>query len=624
MSTPTADQHTVPGVDEAKPDSIESPIEEFVVNALEGYRREASDVRKTGLNPRDTKWQENLDLYWGRYDFSKKADWQAKQTLPEVPVFVDRFAAALKGALLASPDGFFAVHDEGDQNRYIADSIKTMMNVFLSNAGRSANGTPLGFSSVFEEQMKLGCMMACSAVVTWKHDRPGGRVAIETVDPRMVWLDHTYRNLYRIRRVELDRHELAAMAKQKDSDGNAIWNLPQIDMLVSHLADVDAQTQRSRMTGTGEGMTAQSNRIPITLDEYIATVLGPDGKVMEERGLYVVANEKFLVRGPEKNPFWHGKDWLVYAPLVTTPLSVYGRSYMEDFGDVAQTFNELTNMILDAVFTSSLKAYALVPEMLLNPEQVNTGISPNKVFLLDGGYRAEDFAKALDLGTLPPESVQFWEALKNELREAANINEVGLGQFAPKGRTSATEIDATQQSSSAMVSSVAETVETRFLDPILDLVWKTGVQNIAPKDKFMAEAVGPTWEGLIANRRELASRNLTLKAHGISTLIRRGSMLKSLLTLLQIISSNEMLLQQFLQIVDMERLVELLFLLSNVPLRSIMMTDQKRLIMETLQPLMQAQQAAGPAGNGAAAGPVGGMVRSMGLMKPGMGGIGAS
>src|SRR5882672_4136565 len=174
-----------------------------IVTALSSYWNEADQNRKSGLNPRDMKWEDNLNLYWNRYDFSKKAAWQAKETMPEVPAYVDRFAAALKQALVASPDGFYSVIDPADQEGDLAVSIKRMLDVWLSKVGRGQMGQLLPFSSVFEEQMKLGALMALSSVVTWKKDIPGGRVAIEPVDPRFVWLDHTYRNLYRIRRTEV-------------------------------------------------------------------------------------------------------------------------------------------------------------------------------------------------------------------------------------------------------------------------------------------------------------------------------------------------------------------------------------------------------------------------------------
>lgn len=567
-----------------------------IVTILNGYKEEARNNRRSGMNPRDAKWDKNLDQYWNRYDMTKKADWQAKQVMPEVPSFVDRFAASLKEALVAAPEGWFTVVDPADEERDVADAVERMTQYWLTRTGRNAGGTPLDFSAVFEEQCKLGALMACSSVVCWKDDVPGGRVAIETVDPRNVWLDHTYRNLYRIRRIELDRHELNKMVRQVDPSGTPIFQTDEIAGLMGALID-EERANRERLTGTGQEV--QSSRNPIILDEYLATVVDNDGNAMEN-GLFVVANDRFLLR-KEKNPFWHGKDWLSYAPLVTVPLSPYGRSYMEDFGQLAETFTELTNMILDAVHTSSLRAFAVVPTMLANPGQIAGGITPNKMFLLEEGYTADDFAKALELGTLPAESLTMWNALKNELREASGINEIGMGQFAPNSRTSATEVMETKQSSSALIRSVAQTIETRYLDPQLDLVWQTGLQHAKPSDKRLAAAAGPElYAALLQNRREFIRRPYTFQARGISTLISRGQILNNLLRILQVVAASEPLLQSFLQQIDVPTLVKQLFALSNVDLKQIQPSEREKLIRAATEPLaaaqQQAQQAPAPGG----------------------------
>lgn len=600
-----------------------------IVNALEGYRLEADQARKGGLNPRDQKWRENLNLYWGRHDFSRKANWQAREVMPEVSSYVDRFAAAMKEALISTPEGFYTVSDPADEENDIADTIKRMTDVWLSRAGRNQMGSLLGFSSVFEEQMKLGALMATSSVVTWKGDVENGRVAVETVDPRFVWLDHTYRNLYRARRIELDRYDLYQMVKAKDAKGKAIFNLPQIEQLIGSLnQDAMIKTELS-----GHGQQVNTGRSPVILDEYIATVLDERGEVLADKSLMVVANQRFLIRGPEKNPFWHGTDWLTFAPLVTTPLSVYGRSYMEDFASVAKTFNELTNMILDAVHTSSLKAYAIVPGMLLNPQQAAEGLSPNKLFLLEEGFRAEDFAKALDLGQLPPESVKVWQAMKSELGEAASINEIGLGQFAPNSRTSATEIDQTQQSSSALIRSIAQTVETRYLDPTLDLVWKTGLQHVSKKDKVLMSAGGDMFQALVSRRRELIERPITFQARGITMMIQKSNMLKTILGLVQVMGQNQLLAQEFMKEIDVGKLVHLLFNLSGVDLSKLQLSQREQMIKSIAQPLQDAQNTATGAAppNGAqqpqqppaqqhgqnASAAMQGLAKSMGILRKG-------
>lgn len=556
------------------------------VTALNSYWREADNNRKSGMNPRDDKWRENLNLYWNRHDFSKKANWQAKETMPEVPAYVDRFAAAMKEALVTIPEGFYTIQDPADEDGDIAQSIKAMTDVWLSRVGRNQMGQLMPFPSVFEEQVKLGALMAMSNVVLWKEDVPGGRVAIETVDPRNVWLDHTFRNLYRIRRVEVDRHDLEEMTKQVDGKGTPIFSPNEMANLVAGISYLE---QQQRMELTGHGQLNNSGRTPVVLDEYVATVVNAQGEKVGDRALFVVANQQYLIRGPEQNPFWHGSDWMVFAPLVTAPLSVYGRTYMEDFGSLARTFTDLTNMILDAVHTSTLKAYALVPGMLLNPEQVTEGLTPNKLFLLEEGYKAEDFAHAIDLGGINPDAVRVWQSLKSELSEAAGMNEIGLGQFAPNARTSATEILETKQSSSALVRSVAQTIETRWLDPNLDLIWKTGIQHASKSDKLLMSAAGEDmYSALLSNRRDLAKRPFTFQARGISTMIQRSNTLKALLQLMQMISGNPQLMQLFFQSISPDKLLKKMFELSNVDLSKLELSQREKLIQQVATPMQQA------------------------------------
>lgn len=321
---PTLDQQGGEGLSAKRTPELSKEADDLtIVNALESYRLEAENNRKSGLNPRDDKWKENLDLYWNRYDWSNKASWQAKEVMPEVPSYVDRFAAALKEALMANPMGFYSVNDPADKESDIAQAIKRMTDIWLTRVGRNQMGQVLDFSSVFEEQMKLGALMACASVTTWKEDVGHGRVAIETVDPRNIWLDHTNRNLYRMRRIELDRHDLVKMVGQKDGAGNPLFNETNISALLSSL-NPDQQSNAEGLTGHGQ--QTSSGRTPVTIDEYIATVVGAQGQLLADRALMVVANNRHLIRGPEANPFWHGNDWLLYAPLVTVPLSVYGRS----------------------------------------------------------------------------------------------------------------------------------------------------------------------------------------------------------------------------------------------------------------------------------------------------------
>ena len=583
-----------------------------IVNTLESYRQEAEAGRREGPNGRDAKWDENLNLYWNRFDFTKKAKWQSKEVLPEVPAFVDRFAAALKEALSATPDSFYTVEDDTDAEGDLAQAIKRATDVWLARVGRSQTGQIIGFSGVFEEQMKLGALMSTCALVTWKEDVKGGRVSVEALDPRSVWFDPTGRNLYRVRRSEIDFHDLKRLVGMKDGEGEPLYRVEEMERLTATIL-AEQQLEREAMTGHGSEIT--SSRKPIVLHEYLATLIGPEGELVADQGLSIVANNKHLIRGPEANPFWHGRDFVVSSPLIPVPLSPYGRSYMEDFGALAKTFNALTNLILDATFTTTMKSFALSPGMLMNPEQVAEGMAPNKIWEVEDGVLPKDFIKEIELGTLDAASIQVWQVLKNELTEGASQNEIGLGQFAPNSRTSATEVAESLQGAGAMVRSIATNVEQLLLNPMLDLIWKTGVQHVGKGDEAIKAAMGKDmFDVLIGKRKELVERNVTFSARGISTLLQKSQRMKTLMFALQVMASSEVLLKEFLGKVDPGKLVDLILDLLDIDIKRLKMGERERMVAEIVQ---RSEQAAAQAGSGSVDGgtaeQVGGVAEQLGV-----------
>lgn len=562
-----------------------------IVSILEGYRQEAEINRKTGDNARDEVWQRNVDLYWNRFDFSKKAEWQAKEVMPEAPMFVDRFAAALREALNQAGT-WYTVEGPGDTEGDVAQIIKKVMDIWLKRCGRNQLGQPMDFSGVFEEQMKLGAMMAASAVVTWKagqEDQPG-YVSVEAVDPRFVWMDHTGRGLYRRRRYEIDKHELVGLANLQDANGENLYDMEEIARLTAMIMEEDRR-ERDRISGHASDIIA-TGRKPVQIDEWLCTLVRPDGEIEASNALCVVANERALIRGPEPNPFAHKRDWLVYCPLITVPLSPYGRSYMENWGGVAKAFIEMTNLILDATFTHAMNAYAMQPDMLEDPTQASEGVHPNVTFMLEPGSDLKQFLTAIELGDLPPEALRIWQALKQELQEGAAFSEIALGQLST-GEKTATEIVESGQGSSALIRSIARTVEVRFLEQILNLVWKTGLEHLEEQDREMQAAIGPeAFQMLLQRRQEFIRWPITFQVHGISGVIDRTQKLRNLMQALQIIGQSDILLQAFLQRFPAEKVMEEILVLLGVDMAKLSPTDRERRVAEMLAAMQQQMQAA--------------------------------
>lgn len=524
--------------------------EDVVIQVLDGYKEEARQGREEGPSPRDEAWRRNWDRYWGRYDHSNKAEWQSVHVMPETPQFVDRWASAMREALTQGGRWYRAVDDTGESDE-LSPHIEKLMELLLGRCSRTVTGHPTDFASFFEDQMKLGALMQCCASVTYKRDSATGRgyVACESVDPRECWFDPKGRGLYRLRSYPMDKYQLKALADQVDAEGKPLYNADVIEAL-QHDLDQEERDERERASGHSEG-DAATPRTQVKIDEWLCTLLDSEGEdtAIARNLLIVVANDDYIIRGPEPNPFWHKRDWIVATPMVTVPFSVYGRSYAEDWADAADAFVELTNLILDGVYTSTMRAFVVNANMLEDPTQIDEGVSPNKLFNLEDGVgSARDFLKEIELGSLPSEALTVWTALKQEMREGAKLNEIALGQVPPKGDITATEVTAVSQSGSAMIRSMARTIEARFLEPVLTLMFQTALQHMDFLDPQVMRELGEDTAMMLETRkREFLSRRFNFRVRGLSSLVDRQMKLRQTLSLLQTIGSNELLLQAFIQ-----------------------------------------------------------------------------
>jgi hypothetical protein len=527
-----------------------------LVTLLQTYRDEGETARKSGWGERDEIWENNLDLYFNRFDFSRKAAWQSKQPMPEGSLYIDRWAAALRSALIV-PGVWYSVETPVPE---LEPAFRKFLGYWLERCGTTPTGYPTSFDRVFEDQAKLAALMSAAAAVTWEPGKPGNigqrdRVRVDTVDPREVFLDPTYRGLYRIRRLEKDYYQLLA-----DARGNPSYNMPEIERLGAARSQ---EEEADREELVGHGTKISSARKPITLDEYLCVILDDEGRdIYGGRQLCIVANGNYLIYGPTPSPYLHGCDWVVFSSAISVPLAVYGKTYVETWGDIARTFVKMTNLIIDAGMMASMNAFALVADALANPEDAKTGVFPNKTFVLAPGTNVDQFIKEIKLGDLPTTAFSVWTALKQEMREGAATNDLDLGQAVPKGDVTATEINAVQAGGTALIQSIAASLETGCVDPILNLVFQTGLQHFSEDDQALHLSMGDEYFQMFVTRREEFIRLApAFRARGISGLLERGQKLKAMLQIVQAMGSSPILQQALLQSIGFGKFVRQLIVL---------------------------------------------------------------
>ena len=97
-----------------------------LLHVLKGYYEEGRSSREGGPNARDETWRLNLEAYWNRYETVDKAEWQAKQTMPEVSSFTERHVSVIAEALTSGGD-WFNVVDVLDKQGLTPPMVKTVI-----------------------------------------------------------------------------------------------------------------------------------------------------------------------------------------------------------------------------------------------------------------------------------------------------------------------------------------------------------------------------------------------------------------------------------------------------------------------------------------------------------------
>ena len=163
------------------------------------------------------------------------------------------------------------------------------------------------------------------------------RLKIDLIPANDYYPDPTGEGLFEIHTSEMDFH----VAKERAEAG--VYDLAAINRIEEDFTRAMDQRRRPQFRSQDE-TKKPSNRRRIVIDEYWGTMLSEQGEVVEQNILAAVANDKWLIRPPEANPFWHGESPIVAAPLTRVPLSVWHRALFDDASKLNVAINELFSL----------------------------------------------------------------------------------------------------------------------------------------------------------------------------------------------------------------------------------------------------------------------------------------
>lgn len=262
--------------------------------------------------------------------------------------------------------------------------------------------------------------------------------------------------------------------------------------------------------------------------------------------MWTVANEKFLIRAPEENPYWHGTDPFVEIPIIREPFSVWHKALYDDVVPLNLAINELFNLMLDGGLASVWGIRQVQPELLEDPQQVAGGVPQGKTLVMrsDAPNDAE-VLKQVATGQVPQDALQMFALLDAEFNAAARTNDLRLGQL-PSKDVKATEIVEMQASQNVVMESIVTNIEAG-VTRILRKAWMVILQeapNLALTD--ISEALTASEVRTLAvmdakDRFKTMAVNSTFKVTGLSETLSKVRDFQRMMAALQVAANNPIL-----------------------------------------------------------------------------------
>lgn len=584
-----------------------------VIQAINQYREQADMARRDRLD----RNRRNRDVFLGRQDFSYKIAGQSREFLPKVPMSVEQMTSFVKRSLVQGSD-WFSVKVDRDLETYIyGQQIASLMSTFLDNLW-AEGGQTTNLSTVISDAVKVGLLESLMILkvhggIRRKHrffTEPGeliteesGRVTrgnptlkqdetedwllrIDVVQPEDYYPDPTGNNLYEIHRVERDLHQVVEMAER------GIYDMDVVKLLIDHDHKRPEDEKRTPRDRNQNEDINPSFRKRVLIDEFWGTILNADGTIAHRNCVTTVANNKFLIRPPEPNPFWHQESPFVVRPLIRVPFSVWHKALYDSASELNLALNEMFNLILDGGLAAVWGVRQIRLGDLEDPEQVAGGVPQGATLAVKDTLPHN--AKVMDTvteGQVPNDAMAVFEFLNREFTQAAMTNELKLGAL-PAKNVKATEVVEASQSQAVTIDGIVSDIENGFMDNLLYKSWLTILQNAddIPENTMKTMLDAKTAMIILRSKAEerfaLFAGRTKFRVSGLSSTLAKGRDFQKLMAIHQAVQTNPALFQAYMQKYSPDRALRAMFRALDINPDDLQMSaDELKQLQSRLQQL---------------------------------------
>ena len=555
-----------------KPSRRQNDSHRELLTTIREYRREADDARKTRLKLNRRNW----DIYMGNIDWSHKQEGQSTEHLPKMSNNAEQMSAFIRRGLTQFGPWFST--EVPRDSILTPEQVRSLMQRFLDNVvvarGRTANFATIVGDAVKQALMEsllifkvhgshlteksfraeAGNPLAGIEDTLVEDEHTVWRLRIDLVSSEDYYPDPTGRNLYELHRVERDWIDVWNLSQGP----NAIYDKKVVEQIHEDMEKDARATLRARHRGQDES-TAPSRRKRVVVEEMWGTLLGPDGRPVEENIVCTIANDKFVIREPEANPCWHRESPFVVAPIVRVPHSVHHKALYDNVASLNIALDELYNLILDGGISSVWGVRQVRESWLADPRQVSNGIPQGATLLVSDDAPADgEVVKVVASGKVPPEALAIFNITDREGAQAGLTNDIRLGNL-PQRQVKATEIQSAETNSSVLLDAFAGDLEHEVIEKVLRKAWLNILQfadDIPADDVVDAIGVGPAFKlsrMSEAKRYAMFASGMKFKANGLSATLGKAREFQKLMAMMQGVATNPLLMEAFMRRVSADK-----------------------------------------------------------------------
>lgn len=592
-----------------------------ILKIVREYTREAKDARRSRL----LKNKKNQLAFMDQQDFSHKQPGQSAEFLPKVSTSAEQFSAFIKRSLVQFGQ-WFNVEINDNLPPFITDqNIMNLMNLYLHTIPAGQNKT-IKFESVVSDcgkQALFDSLMilkihgmpvkklkysaeqgdnildpqsgetSAGPTSLKKEEQSTWRLCIDIVRAEDYYPDPTGRGLYEVHIVERDYYQVLAMAEA------GIYDKAVVEMIKEDFQRDDNDKRRAQTKGQDRS-EKPSFRRTIVIAECWGTLIDEDGYAVSENIVTATANDKYVIRKPEPNPFWHGESPFVVAPLLRVPQSVWHKALYDAATDLNIALNEMFNLMLDGGMASVWGIKQVRSNYLQDPRQISDGIPQGISLLVNETLpQGEKVVETVSQGSNPQDAMAIFEMLNREFTQAALTNDIKLGSLPPR-QVKATEITSADQSQAVTLDSIAADMENDVMEPSLRKAWLTILQHIEDFDsQEIIQCIGPQAAHWLlstspADRFAMFANIATFRVNGLSTMLSRVRDFQKTMALMQMVMGNPILMRAFMKNYDEDKLLKQAMKQLNMNPDDLARTDdQKKDLPQIMQQILLLGQAMG-------------------------------